>query len=58
MENMTLSQDTVKGTWPLSKSISDPFQLRELSKQLNDRFEERLAERTRVAQKLHDTLHA
>jgi signal transduction histidine kinase len=56
MENMTLSQDAVKTTWPLSKSISDSFQLRELSRQLNDRFGERLAERTRIAQELHDTL--
>ena len=56
MENMTLSQEAVKTTWPLSKSISDPFQLRQLSKQLNDRFKERHAERTHVAQELHDTL--
>jgi len=56
MENMAMSQDAVKATWSLSKRISDPFQLRELSKQLNDRFEERLAERTRIAQELHDTL--
>ena len=45
MENITLSQDAVKGTWPLPKSISDPFQLRELSRQLDVRLEERLAER-------------
>ncbi|MBX3280793.1 MAG: ATP-binding protein [Acidobacteria bacterium] len=30
--------------------------LRRLAAQLNDRFEERLAERTRIAQELHDTL--
>jgi signal transduction histidine kinase len=56
MENMTLSQDAVKTTWPLSNSISDAFQLRELSGQLSVRFEERLAERKRIAQELHDTL--
>ena len=56
MENITLSQDAVKGTWPLPKSISDPFQLRELSRQLDVRLEERLAERKRIAQELHDTL--
>lgn len=32
------------------------YRLRQSSKQLNLRFEERLAERTRVAQELHDTL--
>jgi signal transduction histidine kinase len=32
------------------------FRLYELTKQLNVRFEERLAERTRIAQELHDTL--
>jgi signal transduction histidine kinase/sugar lactone lactonase YvrE len=32
------------------------LRLRRLSKQLNVRFEERLAERTRIAQELHDTL--
>jgi len=32
------------------------LRLRQMSKQLNLRFEERLAERTRVAQELHDTL--
>ncbi len=32
------------------------FRLRQMSKRLNLRFEERLAERTRVAQELHDTL--
>ena len=53
MENMTLSQEAVKTTWPLSKSILEPFQL---SKQLNDRFKERLTERARIAQELHDTL--
>ena len=56
MENLAMSQDAVKATGPLSKSISDPSQLRELSKQLNDRFKERLTERTRIAQELHDTL--
>jgi len=56
MENMTLLQDAMKATWPLSKSIWDSFRLRELSRQLNNRFEERLAERTRIAQELHDTL--
>jgi signal transduction histidine kinase len=56
MENMTMSQDAMKATWPLSKSIWDRFRLRELSKQLNVRFEERLTERTRIAQELHDTL--
>jgi signal transduction histidine kinase/ligand-binding sensor domain-containing protein len=32
------------------------FRLHELTRQLNVRFEERLAERTRIAQELHDTL--
>lgn len=32
------------------------YRLRQLSRQLNVRFEERLAERTRIAQELHDTL--
>jgi ligand-binding sensor domain-containing protein/signal transduction histidine kinase len=32
------------------------LRLHELTKQLNIRFEERLAERTRIAQELHDTL--
>lgn len=32
------------------------YRLRQLTKQLNVRFEERLAERTRIAQELHDTL--
>lgn len=32
------------------------FRLRRLTRQLNVRFEERLAERTRIAQELHDTL--
>ena len=32
------------------------WRLKELSRQLNLRFEERLAERTRIAQDLHDTL--
>lgn len=32
------------------------FRLRRLTKQLHVRFEERLAERTRIAQELHDTL--
>jgi signal transduction histidine kinase/ligand-binding sensor domain-containing protein len=32
------------------------FRLHELTKQLNVRFEERLAERTRIGQELHDTL--
>jgi len=32
------------------------FRLHQLTKKLNVRFEERLAERTRVAQELHDTL--
>jgi signal transduction histidine kinase len=32
------------------------YRLRRLSKQLNVRFEERLAERTRIARELHDTL--
>jgi Histidine kinase/Histidine kinase-, DNA gyrase B-, and HSP90-like ATPase len=32
------------------------FRLRQLTRQLNVRFEERLAERTRIAQDLHDTL--
>jgi signal transduction histidine kinase/ligand-binding sensor domain-containing protein len=32
------------------------LRLRRLAAQLNDRFEERLAERTRIAQELHDTL--
>lgn len=32
------------------------FRLRQLTRQLNVRFEERLAERTRIAQELHDTL--
>ena len=32
------------------------FRLREATHQLNVRFEERLAERTRIAQELHDTL--
>jgi signal transduction histidine kinase/streptogramin lyase len=32
------------------------FRLRQLARRLNLRFEERLAERTRIAQELHDTL--
>ena len=32
------------------------YQMRQLRNQLNVRFEERLAERTRIAQELHDTL--
>lgn len=32
------------------------YRLRQLTRQLNIRFEERLAERTRIAQELHDTL--
>src|SRR5262249_52477553 len=32
------------------------FRLHRLTRQLNVRFEERLAERTRIAQELHDTL--
>src|SRR5262249_27585068 len=32
------------------------WRMRELARQLNLRFEERLAERTRIAQELHDTL--
>src|SRR5262249_3406637 len=32
------------------------FRLRQIARHLNDRFEERLAERTRLAQELHDTL--
>jgi signal transduction histidine kinase len=32
------------------------FRLRQIARGLNDRFEERLAERTRLAQELHDTL--
>jgi signal transduction histidine kinase/sugar lactone lactonase YvrE len=32
------------------------FRLHQLTRQLNVRFEERLAERTRIAQELHDTL--
>jgi ligand-binding sensor domain-containing protein/signal transduction histidine kinase len=32
------------------------FRLRQLARQLNMRFDERLAERTRIAQELHDTL--
>jgi signal transduction histidine kinase len=32
------------------------FRLRQLTRQMNLRFEERLAERTRIAQELHDTL--
>ena len=32
------------------------FRLRQLTAQMNVRFEERLAERTRIAQELHDTL--
>jgi signal transduction histidine kinase/ligand-binding sensor domain-containing protein len=32
------------------------YRLHELTRQLNVRFEERLAERTRIAQELHDTL--
>jgi signal transduction histidine kinase/ligand-binding sensor domain-containing protein len=32
------------------------YRLRQLTRQLNVRFEERLAERTRIAQELHDTL--
>jgi len=32
------------------------FRLRQLTRQLNARFEERLAERTRIAQEIHDTL--
>lgn len=32
------------------------FRVRRMAKQLNVRFEERLAERTRIAQELHDTL--
>jgi signal transduction histidine kinase len=56
MGNMTLSQDGVKTTWPLSKSISDAFQPRELSRQLSVRFQDRFAERARIARELHDTL--
>src|SRR5262245_49290176 len=56
MENMTPSQEAVKTTWPLSKSSWEPFQLCELSKQLNDRFKERLTEREHIARELHDTL--
>src|SRR5262249_31630203 len=32
------------------------FQMRQMEAELNVRFEERLAERTRIAQELHDTL--
>jgi signal transduction histidine kinase len=32
------------------------YRLRQIARRLNDRFEERLAERTRLAQELHDTL--
>jgi signal transduction histidine kinase len=32
------------------------YRVRQLTRQLNVRFEERLAERTRIAQELHDTL--
>jgi signal transduction histidine kinase len=32
------------------------LRIRKLSRQMNSRFEERLAERTRIAQELHDTL--
>lgn len=32
------------------------FRLRQLTRQMNVRFEERLSERTRIAQELHDTL--
>ena len=32
------------------------YRLRQIARQLNVRFEERLAERTRIAQELHDTL--
>ena len=32
------------------------FRLRQIARRLNSRFEERLAERTRLAQELHDTL--
>jgi len=38
-------------TWGLYR-----YHLRRVSKQLNVRFEERLAERTRIARELHDTL--
>lgn len=32
------------------------WRMRELTRQLNLRFEERLAERARIAQEIHDTL--
>ena len=56
MENMTMSQNAVKAAWLPSKSIWDPFRLHQLAGQLNVRFEERFAERTRIAQELHDSL--
>src|SRR5262249_45722409 len=37
--------------WGLSR-----LRVRQVARQLNARFEERLAERTRIAQELHDTL--
>ena len=42
----------------LALSLAIVFRLRmiRLSRQLNERFQERLAERTRIAQELHDTL--
>jgi len=53
-------------TWPfwglcafvsaLAIAMAYQFRLRQLANRLNLRFEERLAERTRIAQELHDTL--
>ena len=40
----------------LAIAMGYQFRLRQLANRLNIRFEERLAERTRIAQELHDTL--
>jgi len=40
----------------LTIALAYQFHLRQLANRLNIRFEERLAERTRIAQELHDTL--
>lgn len=40
----------------LTLLVAYRFRIRQLSREMNVRFEERLAERTRIAQDLHDTL--
>jgi signal transduction histidine kinase len=56
MENMTISQDAGKAAWLPSKLIRARFRLHQSDWQLTARFEERFAERKRIAQELHDTL--